>query len=685
MIDERGAHPVTNASNPFLIDPEAGFPGTIAVIGAGTIGPDIAYFFKHTRPDIELVLVDIDPDALVSAEEQIAGLVDKGLRHGHVDEADEEAVRDIEYTSEYAAIGEADLVIEAVTEDLDIKREVVAEVEATVSDDCVITSNTSSIPAERIFAEAERPERTTITHFFAPAWRNPVVELINWPGVDSEHLDYLYWLFGALGKLPLVVEDELAFMLDRVFVNWCNEAGKLLDEATAAQIDATAEEFLAAGPFAVLNLANGNPVHVKAGSYMAEENEAYEPANVFRSVDTWDTADPGTDVAVPAELRTEIRDRLLGVLFSQATDVVDRGIATPADVNVGCEAALGFESGPFDIMSELGFEEVNRILEEYRDLRPNMPTPDRELAAYGEFDRHLVSDRVGAITVITVRRLHRGNILSLDVFSELERALRRAENDAGVDGVVLTGFGPDAFSSGWEIDSFREVLGDYDRSLRYARGCSQLFEYMEGLELPVVAAINGHALGAAVELSLRCDALVATDDTFLQFPEVTLGILPGIGGIVVPYRRWPEVPAETFSDMIRFAERLPTTAAANLGLIETLAGDHAELLETAVDHAADYDGHVEPLTDRLAADIDIEPPEPTDDPVAEDGRRLSPTVDAIVCDGTTEAAAADSLPAAFEAGYEAFAQVATTEAAREGVEAFIENRSADLRGATGAD
>lgn len=684
MIDERDAHPAT-AANPFLIEPSQGAPTTVAVIGAGTIGPDIAYFFKHTRPSTRLVVVDIDEAALVSAAEHVEGLVEKGLRYGHLEEADRDDVLDIQYTDDYSTIADADLVIEAVTEDVDVKRTVVAEVEATVDADCLITSNTSSIPASRIFAEAERPERTTITHFFAPAWRNPVVELIDWHGVDHEHLNDIYWLFGALGKLPLIVEDELAFMLDRVFVNWCNEAGKLLDRATAAEIDATAHEFVAAGPFAVLNLANGNPVHVKAGTYMAEENEAYRPANVFRSVDSWETIDPGTELDVPADLHALIRDRLLGVFFTQSMDIVDRGIGTPADLSVGCEAALGFADGPFDLMGELGEDEVDRILAAYADRRPKMPTPNHDLSDYDAFDRHLVYDRVGSVAVITVRRPHRGNILSLAVFDELERALQRYADDVDVDAVVLTGFGPEAFSSGWEIDSFTEVLGDYDRGLAYARECSALFEHMEQTALPVVAAINGRAMGAGVELAMRCHGIVAMDDTYLQLPEVTLGILPGIGGIVVPYRRWPDVPSETVSEMIRFAERLPTTEAVELGLVDSLAGTQAELLEAAIDRATSFDGHVEPLADQLETHIDIDQPVPTDDPVAEDGRPLSPTVDEIVCAGIADAASATTLEEAFEAGYEAFARVATTDAAREGVAAFIEKREPDLRGGSMAD
>ena len=680
MLKRRAAHPVLSSSNPALVTPDRGYPSTVAVIGAGTIGPDIAYFFKHTRPETELVLVDIVEEPLDAAEEHIEGLVEKGLRYDQLDPADKDAILDILYTTNYEAIAEADLVIEAVTEDLQIKRNAVETVESVVDPDCIITSNTSSIPAEQVFADADRPERTTITHFFAPAWRNPVVELTDWDAVRQPNLEYLYWVFGLLGKLPLIVEDEIGFMLDRVFVNWCNEAGKLLDRATAAQVDTIAEEFVAAGPFAVLNLTNGNPVHVEAATQLAEENAAYEPEHIFRSVDRWNTPDSSEEVEVSESLEALIRDRLLGVLFSQATDVVDRGIGTRADLNVGCEAALGFSDGPLELVTNLGTDEVGRVLHEYSDVQPDMPTPDRTIEEYLEFDRHLVFDTVGDVAVITVRRPHRGNILSIDVFAEIERALRGYTDDPDIEGVVLTGFGPEAFSSGWEIDSFLDVLGDVDRSREYARECSELFAYMEDLELPVVAAINGHVMGAGLELVLRCHGIVAVEDAFLQFPEVTLGILPGIGGLVLPYRRWPSVDDRRFTAMLRFAKRLPTTEAAEMGVVDRLAQDQAGLLEAGIARSRELEGRVTPLADQLASPVDIRPPAPAADPVSADGQPLSPAVDEIICEGITDAAAAGSLRSALEASYEAFAKVAATPAAREGTTAFVEHRQPDLRG-----
>ena len=184
-------------------------------------------------------------------------------------------------------------VIEAATENLELKRRIFARLGALVRPDTMLTSNTSSLPADWIFSELSSKHRATVTHFFAPAWRNPIVEVIRWPGADPRLIDDLSWIFCMTGKAPLVTADVPCFMLDRIFDNWCNDAGLLLDRASAAEIDTIATEFVHAGPFFVLNLANGNPIIVETNTLQAdEEGEHYRPAAVFRSVEKWRTVAP---------------------------------------------------------------------------------------------------------------------------------------------------------------------------------------------------------------------------------------------------------------------------------------------------------------------------------------------------------------------------------------------------------
>src|SRR5690606_36134850 len=280
-----------------------------------------------------------------------------------------------------------------------------ADVEKRVADDAIITSNTSSLPATRIFSQLRNPRRATVTHFFAPAWRNPAVEVIDWERADPALVEHLRRFFCETGKLPLVTSDAPCFMLDRIFDNWCNESALLLDRASAAQIDTVAGAFVHAGPFFVLNLANGNPIIVETNTLQAdEEGEHYRPAPIFDSVERWRTVAPGKSVPVDDGTAADVRDRLLGVLFSQSVDILDRGIGEPADLDLGCRIALGFRQGPLTLMRDLGEGETERVLQCFADERPGMPMPKRALAEYQRFERHVLVDDVGDVKVITLRR-----------------------------------------------------------------------------------------------------------------------------------------------------------------------------------------------------------------------------------------------------------------------------------------
>ena len=233
------------AFNPLLVEPYRPLPREVAIIGAGAIGPDIGYYFKSALPEIKLLLVDIIEEPLKNAEKRIQGYTEKAVaRKKMKEEVAKRVLENITYTTDYAQIKNCDLVIEAATENLSLKQKIFAQIEGVVGEDAIITSNTSSIPAERLFQQVKRPGRCTITHFFGPAWRNPAVEVIRWEKAEQKVVDYLFWMFCATGKVPIITADAICFVLDRIFDNWCNESAYMLDIATASQIDKVAEEFL---------------------------------------------------------------------------------------------------------------------------------------------------------------------------------------------------------------------------------------------------------------------------------------------------------------------------------------------------------------------------------------------------------------------------------------------------------
>ena len=661
--------------NPLIVKPERPMPKVVAMIGVGTIGPDIGYYLKSALPDIKLYLVDIVQKPLEGAQKKIEGYIQKAIEKKKMTEEKSKAVvANIHYTMDYGELKDADVVIEAATENLEIKRKIFAGVEEIVGPDTIITSNTSSIPAERIFSQVKRPERATITHFFAPAWRNPAVEVITWEKVDRKIVDYLTWMFCATGKTPIISKSEICFILDRVFDNWCNDAGMLLDVASASQIDKVAEELVFAGPFYVLNLARGNPIIVETNTLQMEEGEHYRPASIFQSVESWMTAPPGEKVEIPEDIRTRVRDRLLGVLFSQSFDIINRGIGIPEDLNLGCQVALGFRKGPFDIMRDLGEAETRRIIGQFRKDRPGMPGPKGEMSAYWDFKRHILVDEMNGVKIITIRRPQFMNALNDEVNDEIWEVLKGDEDDPAVKGFVITGYGERAFCAGAEIGKFPQLLGDAEASIQYSRDCSKLLRFIDGTKKPVVAAVNGMALGGGAELGMRCHRLLATRNAYFQFPEVTLGILPGIGGMVVPYRRWP-ASAKVFHDMIRFGARLSAEKALEIGVVARLVDNYANLISFAVQEVKDLMGKVEHIPDGA---VEIAEMESVSKPMG--GKlSLSREVVEIISNAIGEASRAATFEEALEIGYKAFGQVACTEAAKEGISAFLEKRSPEFR------
>ena len=376
---------------------------------------------------------------------------------------------------------------------------------------------------------------------------------------------------------------------------------------------------------------------------------------------------------VAPETAAAIRDRLLGILISQSSDILDRGIGEAADLELGCRLALGFKSGPLELMGKLGTAETSRIGKRLAEERSGLPLPKRPLGDYLNFLRFVLVDDVRGVKVISIRRPEALNALHDELTDEILGVIRQFETDPTVLGFVITGYGPRAFSAGADIGRFPKVLGDAEAAAQYARDCSRLLLHIDRIAKPVVAALNGMALGGGLELVLRCHGAVAMANASLQLPEITLGIVPGIGAMAVPYRRWPKAAA-TFHAMMRRAERVSAKKAHELGIVDRLSDDYAAMIESAVERVHALVGRLHAPADGAVA---IEPPTPGD-AIAFNGQKLSVEVTRILERAIVEAAAAPSFDAALEIGYRAFGLSACTAAAREGIDAFLQRRTADF-------
>jgi enoyl-CoA hydratase/3-hydroxyacyl-CoA dehydrogenase len=308
-------------------------------------------------------------------------------------------------------------------------------------------------------------------------------------------------------------------------------------------------------------------------------------------------------------------------------------------------------------------------MDKFQSERPGFPMPQQAYSVYQDFKRYVLVDDVDGVKVITIRRPQAMNALNDEVTNEILSVFKEFENDPSVKGFVITGYGTAAFSAGADIGKFPEMLGDAHASAQYARDCANVQVFMDQMQKPVVAAVNGFALGGGLEVAIRCHAIVATKNASFQFPEIMLGILPGIGGCVVPYRKWPQ-GAELFHEMLCQGRPLRAEEAANVGMVTKIVDDYPALISAAVEAVNNLQGKTARIPEGKVEIPEFNiPDEPKAGKQALSKEAVSLTVKVI-----HEGAATVNFNDALEIGYKGFGEIACTDAAKEGISAFLEKR-----------
>ncbi|KAB1157014.1 enoyl-CoA hydratase/isomerase family protein [Flavobacterium luteum] len=178
------------------------------------------------------------------------------------------------------------------------------------------------------------------------------------------------------------------------------------------------------------------------------------------------------------------------------------------------------------------------------------------------------------IATITVNRPTKLNALNSETIQELHEAFKSLENNDDIRVIILTGSGEKAFVAGADIAEFANFSIAEGEQLA-KQGQELLFDFIENLKKPVIAAINGFALGGGLELAMSCHFRIASDNAKMGLPEVTLGLIPGYGGT----QRLPQLVGKGRAmEMIMTAEMIDAAAAKNYGLVNHVV-TLAELLE----------------------------------------------------------------------------------------------------------
>ncbi|MGB6065836.1 MAG: enoyl-CoA hydratase-related protein [Desulfomonilaceae bacterium] len=564
--------------------------GKVGVIGSGQIGPDIAlHFVKVLHPHgVQVVVVDVAETALEKGKAKLFKKVDKGGQTGAFKPHEVEGMKShVTFTSDYNQLKGADLVVEAATEDLPLKRRIFKQVEELVTRDTILASNSSHLEPERIFEELAHKGRGLCAHYFFPAERNLALEIISAKETEPEIAEFMMRFYEFIGKIPIQVGSRYGYAVDPIFEGLmvaciqCADAGY----GDTKQIDAVAAKALglAVGPLTGQNLTGGNPICVHGLSEMNKRlNPWYRvPERLQKMVDAnldWEVPARGETVEVPPDKEKIITEEIQGAYFAMVCDTLDSGIITTSDFDLLISVALDMKP-PFGFMNSLGVGKALELVEAFAKKYPAMPVSKalRDQAASGKPWEVLdvLFEKKGDIGVITIRRPKALNALNSKVFKELESHIETIKNDPEIKAAVITGFGNKAFVAGADIKEMAGLTNPAEGEA-FARKGQIASSKLEHIGKPVVAAMNGLSLGGGCELAMCCNARVARKglSLFVGQPEVNLGLIPGMGGT----QRLPRLTGfEKASEMIRTAKPISTSQALAYGLInEEVEGDVSE-------------------------------------------------------------------------------------------------------------
>lgn len=353
----------------------------VAVLGAGMMGAGIAY--QCARSGIEVVLKDVSLEAAEKGKAYSENLVTKGVKRGKLtqDKADAHLAR-ITPTDSYDDLAGCDLVIEAVFESPDLKKQVFGDTEPVVAPDALLCSNTSTLPISELALGVSRPEDFIGLHFFSPVDKMPLVEIIVGKQTSDASLAKAVDLVLQIGKTPIVVNDSRGFFTSRVIGGFVNEAVAMLTEGISPVMIERAgsqagypapplqlvDELTLTLPYKIMtaNRAGAEAAGVDYVAHPAEDviNKMLEAGREGRTggAGFYDYDDSGNrgklwpglfdmfgiddDRSLQADDAEQLSDMEERMLFGEAIETVkcfDEGVITSyADANIGSIFGIGF-------------------------------------------------------------------------------------------------------------------------------------------------------------------------------------------------------------------------------------------------------------------------------------------------------------------------------------------------------
>lgn len=330
----------------------------VAIVGAGTMGGGIA--IGCVVAGLQTRVIDLNEDRLEATSLWVRRFLDRAVEKERLSPAQAQtAMGCLKTGTDLAETASADLVIEAVFEDLDAKHGVLSEIAAHLSPDAIVATNTSALRVSKLAEALAAPERFLGLHYFSPAEVNPLVEVVSGSRTSKATLDKAMAFLATVRKTPLLCRDANGFAVNRFFCPYTNEAARLFGEgiASPAQIDrAACQAFdLPLGPFAVMNIVKPR-IALHAVQNLSELGPFYHAAPGLRragaELDAWPIDED--DESLSKNVAEDVKNRLSAALFLPVLQAIGERVAAPDDFDLGARLALRFGVPPVAAMRNLG-------------------------------------------------------------------------------------------------------------------------------------------------------------------------------------------------------------------------------------------------------------------------------------------------------------------------------------------
>jgi len=322
----------------------------VGIVGAGLMASQLALLFVR-RLEVPVVLTDLDQARVDKGVAYVPKELAKLVRKGRLAEGKAAKLRGLVTGSvDKGVFADADFVLEAVFEDLDVKKQVWAELEKVVREDCVLATNTSSLSVTEMAAELEHPQRVVGFHFFNPVAMMPLLEIVRAGKTDDATLATAFAVGRQLRKSAVLVKDAPSFVVNRLLTRFLGEVFAAVDAGTPVEVADTALDPLGMPmrPLAILQLVGpAVALHVAETMHAAFPDRYRVSPNLARIVEAGRTglydADGGVDPAAVALLEVddapltaaEVRQRALDALAEETRLMLDDGVvADPRDIDL---------------------------------------------------------------------------------------------------------------------------------------------------------------------------------------------------------------------------------------------------------------------------------------------------------------------------------------------------------------